>query len=66
MELCPDLGKFFKGAGAFDEILNLQGKVYRQHKNRTTLRFVSDGKGYFVKIHRRNRMGRNTKEYLQP
>jgi hypothetical protein len=53
MELCPDLGKFFKGAGAFDEILNLQGKVYRQHKNRTTLRFVSDGKGYFVKIHRR-------------
>jgi len=53
MELCPDLGKFFKSAGAFDEILNLQGKVYRQHKNRTTLRFVSDGKGYFVKIHRR-------------
>ncbi len=53
MELCPDLGKYFKGTGAFDEILNLQGKVYRQHKNRTTLRFVSDGKGYFVKIHRR-------------
>ena len=52
MELCPDLGKYFKGAGAFDEILNLQGNVYRQHKNRTTLRFVSDGKGYFVKIHR--------------
>jgi len=53
IELCPDLGKYFKGVGAFDEILNLQGKVYRQHKNRTTLRFVSEGKGYFVKIHRR-------------
>jgi heptose I phosphotransferase len=53
MELRPDLGKFIKGTGAFDEILNLQGKVYRQHKNRTTLRFVLDGKGYFVKIHRR-------------
>jgi len=52
IELCPDLGKYFKGVGAFDEILNLQGKVYRQHKNRTTLRFVSEGKGYFVKIHR--------------
>lgn len=53
MELRPDLGKYFKDGGGFDEILNLQGKVYRQHKNRTTLRFVSDGKGYFVKVHRR-------------
>jgi len=53
MELCPNLGKYFKAGGGFDDILNLQGKVYRQHKNRTTLRFVSDGKGYFVKIHRR-------------
>lgn len=57
MELSPDLGKYFKGDGAFDEILNLQGKVYRQHKNRTTLRFVLNGKGYFVKIHRGTGLG---------
>jgi heptose I phosphotransferase len=53
MEVSPDPGKYFKGAGAFDEILNLQGKVYRRHKNRTTLRFVLEGRGYFIKIHRR-------------
>jgi len=53
IELCPELRKYFKGAGAFDEILDLDGKVYRLHKNRKTLRIERNGRGYFVKIHRR-------------
>jgi len=53
MELCPDLRNYFQSDGSFDEILDLQGKVYRSHKNRKTIRIVRNGKGYFVKIHRR-------------
>ena len=53
IELCPELRDYFKGADAFDEVLNLDGKVYRLHKNRRTLRIERNGKGYFVKIHRR-------------
>jgi len=26
MELCPNLGKYFKDNGGFDDILNLQGR----------------------------------------
>ncbi len=53
IELRGDFHDFFKGKDVFDEILNLQGKVFRQHKNRKTLRIVKDGRGYFVKIHRK-------------
>jgi heptose I phosphotransferase len=53
MELCSDLRNDFRGDGAFEEVLSLQGKIYRNHKNRRTIRIVRNGKGYFVKIHRR-------------
>ena len=53
IELSAELGTYFKGAGAFDEILDLDGRVYRLHKNRKTLRIERNGRGYFVKIHRR-------------
>lgn len=36
----------------FTQIFRLQGAVYRQHKNRKTLRFTLNGKGYFVKMHK--------------
>ena len=66
IELCPELRDYFKGADAFDEVLNLDGKVYRLHKNRRTLRIERNGKGYFVKIHRRIGWGRSSQKYLQP
>lgn len=53
MELCPELRTYFQGDASFDDILNLQGEVFRSHKNRKTLRIVQNGRGYFVKIHRR-------------
>jgi heptose I phosphotransferase len=53
MELSPELLEHFRGEGPFDEILNLEGKAYRLHKNRRTLRIERNGRGYFVKIHRR-------------
>lgn len=53
MELNSGFQNFFKGDGVFDEILHLRGEVFREHKNRKTLRIMMDGKGYFVKLHRR-------------
>jgi heptose I phosphotransferase len=53
MDICDDLQGLFKGRDAFDRILNVKGEVYREHKNRKTLRFLYKGSGYFIKIHRR-------------
>jgi len=53
LELSPVLQKYFTREKAFDEILNLQGKIFRKHKNRRTLRFEVNGIGFFVKIHRK-------------
>ncbi len=53
MELRADFQSFLQGKDAFDEILNLQGEVFRKHKNRRTLRIAKDGKSYFVKTHRK-------------
>jgi len=52
LELPPELQKYFGREKAFDTILSLKGKVFREQKNRRTLFFEKDGKGYFVKIHR--------------
>src|SRR3990172_2995147 len=52
MELSTDLQHFFKGDNAFNEILEVEGEVFREHKNRRTVRITRDGKGYFVKVHR--------------
>ena len=42
----------FKGRDPFEQIFALEGKVYREHEGRKTLRFTFDGKGYFVKLYR--------------
>ena len=52
MELSSALQNIFKGKNAFNEILEVEGEVFREHKNRRTVRIIRDGKGYFVKVHR--------------
>ena len=49
--LCPALQETFSGAEAFEQVLAMEGKVYRNYKGRKTLRFEHAGKGYFLKIH---------------
>lgn len=51
-ELNPTLRRRFAGPDAFDQILALEGTVYRQLEGRTTLSFTCEGKRYFAKIHR--------------
>jgi heptose I phosphotransferase len=52
MQLRDDFQAFFHGRDAFDRIMDIQGEVFRQQKNRRTVRILKDGKGYFIKIHR--------------
>jgi heptose I phosphotransferase len=51
ISLCPALQEKFTGADAFEQILAMNGKIYRNFKGRKTLRFEHAGKGYFLKIH---------------
>jgi heptose I phosphotransferase len=52
MELSSALQNVFRGKNAFNEILEVEGEVFREHKNRRTVRITRDGKGYFIKVHR--------------
>lgn len=36
----------------FDQLMQVDGKVFRHHKNRCTLRFEQAGQAYFIKKHR--------------
>jgi heptose I phosphotransferase len=36
----------------FDQLMSVEGEVFRQHKNRCTLRFEQAGKFYFIKKHK--------------
>jgi heptose I phosphotransferase len=49
--LCPALQTRFAESDAFDQVLAMEGRIFRRVKGRTTLRFEHDGKGYFLKIH---------------
>lgn len=51
MAIDPELSDRFSGAGAFDDVLALEGKVYRAKEGRRTLLFEHDGSEYFAKIH---------------
>ncbi len=51
MTFCPALKQKFSGDDAFDKVLAMDGAIFRNHKGRKTLRFVHEGKGYFLKIH---------------
>ncbi len=61
MKLCSDLRSHFRGESAFDQILALEGSVYREREGRKTLRFDLNAKQYFVKIH----LGIGWKEILK-
>jgi len=52
IELPADLRYYFGENDAFEAILNVKGKVFREHKNRKTVHIRKDGKGYFLKVHR--------------
>jgi len=52
LELPETFKEHFKNGDVFDNIMNIQGEVFREQKNRKTLYFSREGKGYFVKIHR--------------
>ncbi len=48
---CPALQDKFSGDDAFEQVLAMDGKIYRNFKGRKTLRFEHEGRGYFLKIH---------------
>jgi len=45
----------------FDQIINIQGEVFREQKNRKTLKFIENSQAYFIKIH----LGPGLKEILK-
>ncbi len=51
LDLHPDLREHFGGERPFDRILAQQGEVFRHVKGRKTLRFVANGRTFFIKIH---------------
>ena len=51
VELHEPLKTHWAGKNPFDQAAALDGQVFRAVKNRRTLRFELDGKGYFAKIH---------------
>ncbi|NLW85100.1 MAG: lipopolysaccharide core heptose(I) kinase RfaP [Phycisphaerae bacterium] len=51
VELHEPLKTHWAGKDPFDQAAALEGQVFRAVKNRRTLRFELDGKGYFAKIH---------------
>lgn len=55
--LNDDLRAHFSGDDAFDRIMQLDGKVYRRHKHRRTIRVAIGGRHYFVKIHEHSGFG---------
>jgi len=50
-ELSPDLADRFPEPEAFDKVMALDGKIYREKEGRRTLSFEWEGKGYFAKLH---------------
>lgn len=48
----PVLKDFFVENDLFETVFAIKGEVFRNVKNRKTMRFAFNGKNYFVKIHR--------------
>lgn len=65
LKLSNDFIDLFKGNDAFDNILNLEGYVFRAYKNRKTFRITKCGKGYFIKTFRRVGWGEFFKNFIQ-
>ena len=51
IELADELLDKFTGADTFDQVMALEGDVYRAKEGRRTLMFKHDGREYFAKIH---------------
>ena len=51
LDIREPFSSLWRGRDVFACAASLSGKVYRSVKNRRTLRFEEDGKGYFIKIH---------------
>ncbi|MES2217427.1 MAG: lipopolysaccharide core heptose(I) kinase RfaP [Pseudomonadota bacterium] len=49
--LVPHLKNFFDGDKLFDQLMTLQGKIYRELEGRRTQRIEFNGQGYFIKQH---------------
>ena len=52
MFIDPELKDFFAENDLFETVFAIDGEVFRNVKNRKTMRFVFNGRNYFVKIHR--------------
>ncbi|NWK56824.1 lipopolysaccharide core heptose(I) kinase RfaP [Verrucomicrobiaceae bacterium N1E253] len=50
--MADELRDRFPGSSAFDQIMDLEGEVYRAKEGRRTLMFEHQGREYFAKIHR--------------
>ena len=51
IELSDELHNKFEGTENFDQVMALQGEVYRAKEGRRTIMFEDQGKEYFAKIH---------------
>ena len=51
IELAAPLQRAYPKGRRFDSIMAARGEVYRNHKNRRTIRIEVEGKRYFIKIH---------------
>lgn len=51
IELSAEMRDKFPGANAFDQVMALEGDVYRAKEGRRTLLFKHGGREYFAKIH---------------
>jgi tRNA A-37 threonylcarbamoyl transferase component Bud32 len=49
--LQPDFRLRLAGRDRFDDLMAIEGEVYRAQARRRTVHFVRDGKGYFIKQH---------------
>jgi len=50
--LDPDLRKRLAGRDQFDQLMAMEGRIYKNLPGRKTLRFSAQDKSYFIKIHR--------------
>ncbi|MCZ6837082.1 MAG: lipopolysaccharide core heptose(I) kinase RfaP, partial [Planctomycetota bacterium] len=51
VELAPPITQALEGQDAFKAIMNIEGDVYRHHKNRRTVRAKFGNKRFFIKAH---------------
>lgn len=64
VELYPPFDRIWTAEDAFRQVFGIDGEVFRNIKNRKTMRFSADGSFYFVKIHRATGWGEILKNLL--